>query len=251
MPFLFIGLLALILCVYGLRQVGRASPAQVAAGMRNGGGFLALAVALLALLRGRVSFAAGLAGLSLWLFGGAKKPAFWNSDWSQAFTGGAKAPGRSDVRTATLIMSLDHASGAVEGEVLAGPFAGRRLAELSRAECDALYRDCVASDRDAALLLETYFDRRFAGWRTAGEGDSDAGDAGQGEGSGRSSRRSSSDMTEQEAYQTLGLRADATRDDIARAHRRLMKERHPDHGGTTDDAARVNQAKDILMRRHA
>jgi len=255
MPFLFIGLLALILCVYGLRQAGRASPAQVAAGMRNGGGVLALAGALLALLRGRVSFAAGLAGLSLWLFGGAKKPAFWqdfqNSPWSQAFNGGRKAPGRSDVRTATLVMTLDHASGSVEGEVLAGPFAGRRLADLSRAECEALYRACVAGDRDAALLLETYFDRRFAGWRTAGEGDSYAGGAGQGANSSRSSRRSSSDMTEEEAYQTLGLRPDATREDIARAHRRLMKERHPDHGGTTDDAARVNQAKDILMRRHA
>jgi DnaJ-class molecular chaperone len=57
-------------------------------------------------------------------------------------------------------------------------------------------------------------------------------------------------MSEQEAYQTLGLRAGASAEEIIRTHRRLMKERHPDHGGTTDDAARINQAKDRLLRRH-
>src|SRR5208337_3556540 len=104
-----------------------------------------------------------------------------------------------------------------------------------------------AGDANAARLLETYFDRRFAGWRAADQGDADAGG-----GSRRESgaRYGPGEMTEQEAYQTLGLRAGATAQEIVRAHRRLMKERHPDHGGTTDDAARINQAKDRLLRRH-
>ena len=57
-------------------------------------------------------------------------------------------------------------------------------------------------------------------------------------------------MTEDEAYEVLGLAKGASGEDIARAHRSLMKKLHPDQGGTTSLAARVNEARDILSRRH-
>jgi len=57
-------------------------------------------------------------------------------------------------------------------------------------------------------------------------------------------------MTEKEAYEVLGLAPGASAEDIRRAHRTLMKRLHPDQGGTTWLAARVNQAKDILLARH-
>jgi DnaJ family protein C protein 19 len=54
-------------------------------------------------------------------------------------------------------------------------------------------------------------------------------------------------MTRQEALDILGLRAGATAADIRAAHRRLMLAAHPDHGGSDWLAARINQARDVLL----
>jgi curved DNA-binding protein CbpA len=56
-------------------------------------------------------------------------------------------------------------------------------------------------------------------------------------------------MSKDEAYEVLGLQKGASREEVVRSHRSLMKKLHPDRGGTTDLAARVNEAKDVLMRR--
>ncbi|WP_298428193.1 molecular chaperone DnaJ [Rhodoblastus sp.] len=238
MPFLLIGLLTLILGVYLLRQLGRASPAQVAANIRSGGGVLAAIAASLVLLRGRFILALGLGGLAVYLFTGESVP--W--DKLKQFFRRAPASRTSRIRTDMLEMALDHASGEADGTVLNGVFAGMKLSEMSREELERLRADCAARDPDSVLLLDHYLDRRFARGGSAGQRDANAGRNG-------TWRRRDGEMSEEEAYQTLGLRPGAGADEIVRAHRRLMKERHPDHGGATDDAARLNQAKDRLMRR--
>lgn len=55
-----------------------------------------------------------------------------------------------------------------------------------------------------------------------------------------------SEMSRREALNILGLRDGASKDAIRTAHRRLMRLNHPDNGGSTYVATKVNEAKDFL-----
>ena len=54
-------------------------------------------------------------------------------------------------------------------------------------------------------------------------------------------------MTRAEAYQVLGLKPGATEEEIRAAYHRLMRAAHPDAGGSDWLAARINQARDVLL----
>ena len=154
-----------------------------------------------------------------------------------------RAAGRtSAVETRYLRMTLEHGSGRLDGVVLDGPHRGRRLGEMGQDELLSLLRRCRVEDPDGARLLEAYLDRRFGPqWRRAG-GTAD------GEGAGRAhGRPREAGMTEAEAREILGVGPDATPAEIRRAHRRLMQKYHPDRGGSTEMAARLNRAKEVLL----
>jgi DnaJ family protein C protein 19 len=55
------------------------------------------------------------------------------------------------------------------------------------------------------------------------------------------------EMTKREASQILGMRESAGEDKIREAHLRVMKANHPDLGGSSYIAEKVNQAKDMLL----
>lgn len=150
------------------------------------------------------------------------------------------AGGRSHVRSAALEMELDLDTGDMNGVVLAGSMEGAELAALDR---DALLRlrGELECDAESLGLLEAYLDRRMPDWRAGADPDRGAG-LGASPGSGA--------MTQQEAYQILGLGPGAGKTDISEAHRRLMKRMHPDTGGSEFLASRINEAKDVLLRRH-
>lgn len=127
-----------------------------------------------------------------------------------------------------------------DGGIRAGRFAGRTLDSLSREELVALYGEVVSRPRDRAML-EAYLDRRIPGWRENVDRDA----------AGRSRRApGSGTMTNEQAYQILGLAPGAGEAEINAAYRRLMKRVHPDQGGSTFLAAQINEAKERLLGRH-
>ncbi|HEV7284061.1 MULTISPECIES: DnaJ domain-containing protein [Kaistia] len=126
------------------------------------------------------------------------------------------------------------------GQVRQGRFAGRALQSLSPDELVVLYSEVAGRARDRALL-EAYLDRRIPGWREHVESDP----------AGRSRRTARAGaMTDEQAYQILGLSAGASEAEIRTAYRRLMKRVHPDQGGSTFLAAQINEAKERLLGGH-
>ena len=59
--------------------------------------------------------------------------------------------------------------------------------------------------------------------------------------------RARAGLSRQEALDILGLHPGASLEDIRTAHKRLMQTCHPDHGGSSYLAARLNAARDVLL----
>jgi hypothetical protein len=241
MPTLIAGVIAVIL-LYSLLQMFRAAnPVVLARSLKIAGGVVALAVAAFTGLRGELAVAIPLgifgAGLLGWSPFGAS--GFPNLGGMFAGAGARRSAGQtSQVRSQYLDMMLDHDSGELKGQIVAGPYAGHMLDEFDLAQLIAMI---PGFDAESVSLLEGYLDRRFPAWRQDAQGDA----AG-----GQRRAPSGGKMTDEEAYQILGLQPGAGRDEIGRAHRALMKKLHPDQGGSTYLAARVNEAKDTLLRTH-
>ncbi|MDY6814843.1 MAG: molecular chaperone DnaJ [Pseudomonadota bacterium] len=62
-------------------------------------------------------------------------------------------------------------------------------------------------------------------------------------------RPPASDMSEREACEVLGVEPGCPKEVIIAAHRRLIQKLHPDRGGNDYLAARINEAKQVLMKK--
>jgi hypothetical protein len=232
MPTLIFGVLILVGALWVLGVISKIDPKIGARVLKASGGILSIGFAVFLGLRGEIGLAIPLGAMGLGLLG-------WLPFGPAGFSARTqKSGGRtSQVRSAYLEMELDHDSGAMRGRIVAGPHQGATLESL---DVKTLVGMLNAIDDESRSLLVAYLDRRDAAWSEHAQGDAATGRP----------AASSGKMSEQEAYQILGLQAGASADDISHAHRALMKKFHPDQGGSTYLAARINEAKEILIRSH-
>lgn len=232
MVYFFLGCALLVVLLLAARAIVRANPRQLAGGIRKVGAVGLFAVAGFLALRGALPLAVPLAAFAMSLIaGGGGVGSFGGPE--------ERSDGQSShVQTERLEMELDHDTGYMDGRCLEGRFEGRALSSLSETEAIELYNGFRSDGLKEASLMEAYLDWRFPDWRPKAEGASQAGGSG-----GFSKGR----MSVEEARAVLEVGPNATHGDIRQAHRRLMMKLHPDQGGSTYLAARINEAKDVLL----
>ena len=215
-----------------------ADPKTVVKGLRWIGAIAAILILLLLFFGGARVLSWALLPLLLLLFA---RLGMVRNIMNRMKAAGGGTPGQvSSVTTRYLRMTLDHDTGAMEGRVVHGAYQGRELRDLGREELLALWRECCVEDEDSARVLEAYLDRTYgAEWRQAAGAGSDE--------QGGETARSSAAMSRAEALEMLGLEEGCSADDIKKAHHRLMRKVHPDAGGSTYLATKINEAKALLL----
>jgi hypothetical protein len=135
-----------------------------------------------------------------------------------------------------LEITADRATGESGLEVRRGRFRGRRVSAMLYADVLLLLDECRRNDPASATSLQAHIDQLRARERQARIDRERAvatprGDA----------------MSRKEAEQILGLQPASGPREIKEAHRRLMLKIHPDQGGSNYLAAKINQARDLLL----
>ncbi|MGF1625701.1 MAG: molecular chaperone DnaJ [Alphaproteobacteria bacterium] len=256
MPYLILGVGLLFGLYFLVRWFVAANPEDVRKVLTVFGIGVAVLIAGFLLFTGRASLAGALLlGLIPFLL---RARGAWRS-WQSRAEG--RSGRTSTVRTRFLDMALNHDSGALDGTVLAGQFEGQRLSALSGEQLAALLQE-VAEDDQSHRILEAYLDRqhgpewRDGQWRAdAGAGAGPGGFGGGGPGGGGSGGGGfggrgpggSGRMTVDEARQILGVGPQATTEEIEAAYRAAIKRNHPDTGGSSWLAAKINEARALLL----
>jgi len=245
--YLIAGIVLLVGVLLILRWFTTADPKTLARGVIWAGvALFVVGVGYLA-LTGRLQWVFMLAPALLPWFFRARAAARMAKNFSrmqEAWRGESRTGRTSEVQTKYLRMTLDHDTGGVFGEVVAGSHAGRRLEDMERHEIIALWATCRSDDPPSAQLLETFLDRVHEGWRDEAAPGAEADTGAYADGAGGFA---AGKMSRDEAYRILGLKPGASKDEIKAAHHRLMANLHPDRGGSDYLAAKINEARDVLL----
>lgn len=234
---LFIAILVIVALSYAYNQYRRQPKAKRKKLAIKSGFWLAAAVALLLVATGRVHwitaiFAGAVPFFSRLLPLIVRVLPFISQLQKQRMNERMFWGDTSRLQTRYLRMDLDQEAGRVAGEVLDGPCAGKTLDELSEEQVGELLDFYRKNDRESERLLYA-----FLQYRSRGDNFQQPGSSGTGA------------MTRGEAYEILGLEEGASEEEILAAHKKLMQRLHPDRGGSNYLAIKVNQAKQLLIRR--
>ena len=231
LAYFIIGVSLLLALMVGSQAIATADPKKLIKALRISAVIICAALAGFFVLTGRFAYAPPLVVAALFFL--RNKPLFS----SRRPSTGQK----SDVETDWLQASLNHDSGEMDAVILRGQFEGRQLSDLSRAELGEFHQEC-AGDEQTLAILESFITRKF--------GEDFETEGGESRSKEERTRAASSGgpMTREEALEILELEGNASTSDIKSAHRRLMKKFHPDHNGSDYMAAKLNEAKDVLLK---
>lgn len=233
MTYFFLGGAALLAALAAYQYLRRFGRAQLMRSLRwiVGGGAALLTVLLLLARRFDMAVFLGAVAFSVLRSGRLGRFSFEGN--------GTPHQGNvSRIKSRHFAMELDHDTGAVAGRVLAGEFAGADLMDLGEMETRRLIVE-VEGDADSMSLLESWLDANRSGWREYFAEAAAAGEA---------AEPVSPEDADAEAYAVLGLQPGASDEEIRAAHRELMRGVHPDHGGSSYLASKINAARDRLLK---
>ncbi len=227
---LFLGLLLLLGVMWFMSWYGKAGNAERNKALKTGLLYFVAIALLLLVISGRIPvlFAAISAAIPFLhrllayrgLIGAAGR-----------FAG--KRFGPTKLTTKWLIIEYDMGRRSLDASIILGQFEGQKFSTLSESELNSLLAE-VHDDFQSRTAVNAYIMMRSgsASQNTAQE------------------NHSNGKMSVSQAYEVLGLEANASKDDIKQAHKRLMQKLHPDRGGSSYLATQINQAKDVLTHRH-
>lgn len=226
--------LALVLGVAMLRSFAGADTKMLVKGLRWFGAAVLLLAAIGLAAFDRVALALLAASMAWGLFtGGHVLPSPWGYRFGQRGTPSPDINTSSTVKTASIEMELDHASGAMRGRLLKGEHVGRALDDLDAMALGVTLRWMVAHDPESGRILEAYIERRFgANWRDM-------------EGFAQPQPKRGNDRGGG-AGRSGPFRRRYSRGNPRRPHR-LIQQLHPDKGGSGYLAAKINRARDVLL----